>query len=223
VGSVGNVRGDADGAERARRHKREVRRDLLAVRAAMAGEEVAQAARAIERRALDLPELAGLAAGATVTAYVSIGREPGTAGLLAALRGRGVRVLLPVLMADLDLDWAVFEGVGRLRETDYGDRAGRARLLEPLGPRLGPEAVCEADVVLLPGVAVDRRGVRLGRGGGSFDRALARLAAAEADPALVALVYGHEVVEELPSEPHDRRVGLALTPEGVHRFDTATE
>jgi 5-formyltetrahydrofolate cyclo-ligase len=83
--------------------------------------------------------------------------------------------------------------------------------------------VCEADVVLLPGVAVDRRGVRLGRGGGSFDRALARLAAAEADPALVALVYGHEVVEELPSEPHDRRVGLALTPEGVHRFDTATE
>ncbi|MGP3967417.1 5-formyltetrahydrofolate cyclo-ligase [Streptomyces sp. 6N223] len=212
---MANVRGDADEVEQVRRHKREVRRDLLAVRAAMAGDEVAQAARAIERRALELPELASLEAGATVAAYVSVGREPGTAGLLAALRARGVRVLLPVLMADLDLDWAVFEGAGRLRETDY---AGGARLLEPRGPRLGRQAVCEADAVLLPGVAVDRRGVRLGRGGGSFDRALARLAAAGGDRALVALVYGHEVVDELPSEPHDRPVGVAVTPEGVHRF-----
>ncbi|MGK5533642.1 5-formyltetrahydrofolate cyclo-ligase [Streptomyces sp. URMC 129] len=193
--------------------KREVRRDLLAVRAAMADDEVAQAARALARRALELPELA---AAGTVAAYVSMGHEPGTTSLLSALRERGARVLLPVLMDDDDLDWAEYEGPGRLVEAERG--GGRIRLLEPAGPRLGPAAVTEADVVLLPGLAVDRSGVRMGRGGGSFDRVLARLAASGAEPALVALVYGHEVVEALPREPHDRPVHAAVTPEDVHRF-----
>lgn len=195
-----------------RRRKREVRRDLLAVRAAMAEEEVTQAAAGLARRVLALPELTG---AGTVAAYVSMGHEPGTAGLLAALRERGTRVLLPVLLADDDLDWAEFAGPGRLVESDRG---GRARLLEPSGPRLGREAVTGAEVMLLPGVAVDRRGVRIGRGGGSYDRALGRLAGAGATPVLAALVYGHEMVDELPREPHDQPVHLAVTPEGVHRF-----
>lgn len=108
--------------------KREVRRDLLAVRAAMADDEVAQAAEALARRALELPELA---AAGTVAAYVSMGHEPGTTGLLSALRERGTRVLLPVLLADDDLDWAEYEGPGRLVEAEHG--GGRIRLLEPAG------------------------------------------------------------------------------------------
>ena len=194
------------------RLKRELRRDLLAVRAALADDEVAQAAETLSERALGLPELAR---AGTVAAYVSVGREPGTGPLLRALRERGVRVLLPVLLVDDDLDWAEFDGHGRLVESEH---AGRVRLLEPAGRRLGTTAVTWADTVLLPGLAVDGRGVRMGRGGGSYDRALARVAASAADPALVALVYGHEVVDRLPSEPHDRRVHAALTPEGVHRF-----
>ncbi|MEV1006924.1 5-formyltetrahydrofolate cyclo-ligase [Streptomyces sp. NPDC049881] len=192
--------------------KREVRRDLLAVRAAMADDEIAQAARALARRVLELPEVSG---ASTVAAYVSVGSEPGTAELLTALAERGVRVLLPVLLPDDDLDWAVYEGRDRLVEAEH---AGRIRLLQPGGPRLGPDAVTRADTVLLPGLAVDRRGVRMGRGGGSFDRALARLAAAGTRPALVALVYGHEVVAELPREPHDQLVHAAVTPEEVLRF-----
>ncbi|KAB8164256.1 5-formyltetrahydrofolate cyclo-ligase [Streptomyces sp. 3MP-14] len=194
------------------RLKRALRRDLSAVRAALADDEVAQAAEALAERALELPELAE---AGTVAAYVSVGREPGTGPLLRALRERGVQVLLPVLLADNDLDWAEFEGHGRLVEAEH---AGRVRLLEPSGRRLGPDAVTWADTVLLPGLAVDGRGVRMGRGGGSYDRALARLAESGADPALVALVYGHEVVDVVPDEPHDRRVHAALTPEGVHRF-----
>ncbi|RKN04190.1 5-formyltetrahydrofolate cyclo-ligase [Streptomyces radicis] len=193
----------------------------------MADDEVRQAAQALAARALELPELAALmgggagegeGGGGTVAAYVSVGSEPGTLALLNALRERGVRVLLPVLLADDDLDWAEYEGAGRLVEAEH---AGRIRLLQPSGRRLGPGAVTEAAVVLLPGLAVDRRGVRMGRGGGSYDRALARLAEAEARPALVAVVYGHEVVDELPHEPHDRPVHAALTPERVHRFAPA--
>ena len=118
------------------------------------------------QRALELPELAE---ARTVAAYVSVGREPGTRALLDALRARGVRVLLPVLLPDNDLDWAAYEGPDALA------RAGRG-LLEPAGPRLGPDAVTGADAVLLPGLAVDGGGMRLGRGGGSYDRVLARLA-----------------------------------------------
>ncbi|OMI39651.1 ligase [Streptomyces sparsogenes DSM 40356] len=174
----------------------------------MTADDIADARASLACRALELPELAG---AGTVAAYVSVGREPGTHDLREALRARGVRVLLPVLLEDNDLDWGRDEGPERLA------RAGRG-LLEPEGPRLGPEAVTGADVVLLPGLAVDRRGVRLGRGGGSYDRVLARLERAGVRPALVVLLYDGEVLDEVPGEAHDRPVHAAVTPSAVHRF-----
>ncbi|MBD3933314.1 5-formyltetrahydrofolate cyclo-ligase [Streptomyces chumphonensis] len=188
--------------------KRALRRVLLERRRALSEKDAADAAAVLAERALGLPELAG---ARTVAAYVSVGREPGTRGLLDALRGRGVRVLLPVLLPDDDLDWAAYGGPGSLR------RAGRG-LWEPDGPRLGPAAVTGADAVLLPGLAVDADGLRLGRGGGSYDRVLARLAGAGADPALVVLLYDDELLPVVPAEPHDRPVHAAVTPSGVHRF-----
>ncbi|MGW6742580.1 5-formyltetrahydrofolate cyclo-ligase [Streptomyces sp. NPDC055025] len=186
-----------------------LRSELLAARSLLSGEDARQAAAVLAERALDLPELAR---ARTVAAYVSVGSEPGTRALLDALRGRGVRVLLPVLMADNDLDWAPYEGAARLV------RAGRG-LLEPDGARLGPDAVLDAEVVLLPGLAVDGRGMRLGRGGGSYDRVLGRLAGAGAEPALAVLLYDNEVVARVPEEPHDRPVQAVVTPGGVLRFD----
>ncbi|MER7787674.1 5-formyltetrahydrofolate cyclo-ligase [Streptomyces sp. NPDC097640] len=191
--------------------KPELRRSLLAVRARLTADDIADARSRLACRALELPELAE---ARTVAAYVSIGGEPGTEGLREALRARGVRVLLPVLMEDNDLDWGRDEGPGRLVRARRG-------LLEPEGPRLGPEAVTGADVVLLPGLAVDRRGVRLGRGGGSYDRVLARLDRAGARPALVVLLYDGEVLDDVPGEAHDRPVHAAITPSAVHRFRAA--
>ncbi|MEU9792826.1 5-formyltetrahydrofolate cyclo-ligase [Streptomyces sparsogenes] len=188
--------------------KAELRRRLMAVRARLTADDIADARASLACRALELPELAG---AGTVAAYVSVGREPGTHDLREALRARGVRVLLPVLLEDNDLDWGRDEGPERLV------RAGRG-LLEPEGPRLGPEAVTGADVVLLPGLAVDRRGVRLGRGGGSYDRVLARLERAGVRPALVVLLYDGEVLDKVPGEAHDRPVHAAVTPSAVHRF-----
>ncbi|MFF2011483.1 5-formyltetrahydrofolate cyclo-ligase [Streptomyces sp. NPDC058195] len=184
-----------------------LRRELLAARRLLTGEDVKNAASVLSRRALALPELSG---ARTVAAYVSVGGEPGTGVLLDALRERGVRVLLPVLLPDNDLDWAPYEGADRLV------RAGRG-LLEPDGTRLGPEAVLEADAVLLPGLAADGRGMRLGRGGGSYDRVLARLTAAGAHPALIVLLYDDEVVAQVPQEPHDHPVNVVVTPSAARR------
>ncbi|MFJ9470476.1 5-formyltetrahydrofolate cyclo-ligase [Streptomyces caniferus] len=196
--------------------KQRLRRGLLEVRRTLPADVVAATGEALARRTLELDELAGpvpprAGRAPTVAAYVSIGGEPSTRALLDRLRAAGVRVLLPVLLADNDLDWALYEGAERLV------RAGRG-LLEPDGPRLGPEAVTAADVVLLPGLAVDRGGLRLGRGGGSYDRVLARLERAGARASLVVLLYDAEVLAAVPAEPHDRRVHAAVTPSAVHRF-----
>lgn len=191
--------------------KRELRERLLQVRRGLTADDRAEAERAIAQHAL---ALSAFSRARTVAAYVSVGAEPGTRALLEVLRERGERVLLPVLLPDNDLDWALYEGPGALR------RAARG-LYEPTGPRLGPDAVTEADAVLLPGLAVDGRGLRLGRGGGSYDRVLARLDAAGATPALVVLLYAHEVLDRVPDEPHDRPVDAVVTPQGVRRFGGA--
>ncbi|MFE6360988.1 5-formyltetrahydrofolate cyclo-ligase [Streptomyces sp. NPDC057806] len=192
--------------------KRTLRRDFLAVRSRLTADDVQESGVALADRALLLPELAR---ARTVAAYVSVGSEPGTPALLDALRARGVRVLLPALLPDNDLDWGVYTGESSLAPVRHG---ARMTLLEPSGERLGPDAVTTADVVLLPGLAVDARGMRLGRGGGSYDRVLARLERADAHPALVVLLYDTEVVERVPAEAHDRPVQAVVTPSGVRRF-----
>ncbi|MGW0533485.1 5-formyltetrahydrofolate cyclo-ligase [Streptomyces sp. NPDC003032] len=192
--------------------KRTLRRDFLTVRSGLTGDDAEKAAAVLAEHALELDELAG---ARTVAAYVSVGSEPGTRVLLDALHTRGTRVLLPVLLADNDLDWAAYDGEGSLVRVRH---PGKIELLEPAGARLGPEAVLEADAVLLPGLAVDARGTRLGRGGGSYDRVLARLERAGADPALVVLLYDSEVVARVPAEAHDHPVHAVVTPSGVHRF-----
>ncbi len=189
--------------------KAALRERLLAARRARPARERAAAGGALARHALELPELAG---AGTVAAYVSIGGEPGTGELIEALRERGTRVLLPVLCPDNDLDWALYRGPGELATASRG-------LREAVGPRLGRDAVLAADAVLLPGLAVDAGGMRLGRGGGSYDRVLARLAASGGTPpALVVLLYADEVVVRVPREPHDHPVHAVVTPDGVRRF-----
>lgn len=153
---------------------------------------------------MDIPELAS---AGTVCAYQAFGTEPAVDDLLEHLSERGVRVLLPVLLPDGDLDWA--ERAGELVP-------GRLGLREPGGPRLGPEAIGRADCVLVPALAVSAGGARLGRGGGSYDRALARTTAANWT---CALVYDHELGAEFPVEPHDRPVRAACAPSGLTRFE----
>ncbi len=159
-------------------------------------------------RLLALPELAALTSGSTVAAYVARGHEPETQQLLRTLRARGVRVLLPVVLPDLDLDWAVDEGSHAV-----GDGPG---VLEPVGPRLGRDALAQAQVIVVPALAVDRHGRRLGQGGGSYDRALVRR---RPDAFVVALLHTGEIWDDdLPADEHDQPVHAAVTPDEVARF-----
>lgn len=179
--------------------KAALRRGFAAARAAVPEPDRIAAGRRIRDHVLEMPQVA---AAGTVAAYYSAGTEPDTRGLLFALWKRGSYVVLPVLLPDGDLDWASYEGPGSLAPGPRG-------LLQPVEPVRGPGTVSRADVVLVPALAVDGRGNRLGRGGGSFDRALARVGGTVPT---IALVYDGELVDELPSEPHDRPVRAVARP-----------
>jgi 5-formyltetrahydrofolate cyclo-ligase len=181
------------------RDKAALRARVLAARAALPPGERAEAGRLVRDALLSLPEvqMAG-----TVAAYYSVGTEPGTRGLVYALWKRGSYVLLPVLRPDGDLDWASYEGPDSLLPGPRG-------LLQPAEPRRGVQAVASADVVIVPALAVDRAGNRLGRGGGSFDRALARVG--QPVP-VIALLYDGELLDRVPAAAHDVPVRAVARP-----------
>ena len=176
--------------------KAELRKVLRARRAERGEAERTRAGEALAGHA------ASLGPG-PIAAFVGIRGEPPTLALLAALHARGVRVLLPLLSADLDLEWAVFDG-------DPGGLAeGLRGVLEPPGESLGLHGIAEAALVLAPALAVDGAGHRLGQGGGSYDRALTRTSAP-----VLAVVFDDELLESVPVQRHDRPVGGTLTPAG---------
>ena len=183
--------------------------DVAAAKAGLREEHLARRARRPGRErdaaaaAVAAALLRGLSGVRAFAAYVPEETEPGHGRIPAAFTQLGARVLLPVVPpVGRELGWAV--DTGRLAPGRYG-------LLEPVGPRLGPTAIGTADVVILPALAVDRRGVRLGRGGGYYDRALEHV---RPDAVLVAVVFDDELLDELPAEPHDVRVTAVVTPSG---------
>lgn len=182
-----------------------LRDQLVTARGRLPLAEIAARAHAVSALLIATPEVRR---AATVAAYVSVGREPGTGVLLEALDAAGKRVILPLLQADNDLDWAAYTGADGLVS------AGRG-LLEPVGPPLGAEAIATADVVLLPGLAVDRTGLRLGRGGGSYDRALDRV---PVGTFTCVVLNDEEILDGVPAAPHDRRVTAAVTEQRLVRF-----
>ena len=172
-----------------------------AVPAAAREAEATALAATLAKTTLGGPVLGGLPG--TVCAYWPVGAEPGSPELLDGLVRRGYRVLLPVAgAAAVALDWAEYTGAGSLRTGPLG-------LREPSGPRLGCAAIATAVLVLVPALAVDRYGIRLGRGGGHYDRTLPL---ASAGTPLVAIVRDDEVLASVPAQPHDVPVTAALTP-----------
>ncbi|HEX8002060.1 MAG TPA: 5-formyltetrahydrofolate cyclo-ligase [Mycobacteriales bacterium] len=179
--------------------KRALRAAVLARRAARSAAERAALAEVLAARVCALPEVAS---APVVAAYAGTGTEVPTGPLLDALRARGATVLLPVLLDGDDLAWGRYDGT--LVE-------GRRGLREPPAR---DASIGDADVVVVPGVAYDAALRRLGRGGGSYDRALAPVTAP-----VVAFATDDEVLAEVPVEPHDRPVDVVVTPTRVLRRD----
>jgi 5-formyltetrahydrofolate cyclo-ligase len=182
-----------------REDKRAWRLRLRAARRAQPNELRAVRGAALAAAVVEIAEAD--AAGRPVCAYVPIGTEPAWAAGLDGLRTAGHEVLLPIVpIVPGPLDWACYEGLDTLSPGPFG-------LREPTGERLGTAAVARARLVLVPALAVDRRGVRLGQGGGHYDRSLP-LAAPDAE--FVVILNDEELVDTLPVEPHDHRVHRAL-------------
>jgi 5-formyltetrahydrofolate cyclo-ligase len=127
-----------------------------------------------------------------VAIYRSLPLEPPTHALAKMLHGRGVPVIVPEMLDDMELDWHELRADGRE------------------GPALGLGAIGTALVVLTPALAVDYGGNRLGQGGGCYDRALARR---RLDAVIVAIVNDQEYAAwPLPRAAHDVRVNAVITP-----------
>jgi len=175
--------------------KNEWRTHLIAARDALSAD--ARAAR--DAALLDGALRLAASVDGPICAYAPVGAEPGGPGLVSALVAAGHEVLLPIVPRQRGpLVWARFDG---------SFARGPLGLREPAGPRLGVEAIGTAALVFVPGLAVDRRGIRLGRGAGYYDRSLPYARAER-----VMLLNDDELVEHLPAEPHDHPVTAALLP-----------
>ena len=182
--------------------KEALRAEVLARRAAMSAADRGAAAEAIAQQAAAV----GLITRARrIAVYLSMAAEPGTGVLIETLAALGTELVAPVTGPDHCLDWARITPESATATASIG-------MAEPTGPRLGPSALESCDLVLLPALAVDHAGHRLGRGAGYYDRALTNLGVP-----LCALVFAHELVPEVPHEDHDVPVQMALTPQGLFR------
>ncbi len=186
--------------------KDELRRAILA-------EREVRSTRDRELTAADFAQVVGdipvVRAAGCVAAYAARDAEPGTTPLLDRLAQRGARVLLPVLGTGLQRQWAYLTSTAELEVRAPG------RPPEPPGPTLGAEALAAADVVLVPALAVDTSGARLGHGGGWYDRVLEHV---RPGVLVIAIVFPSEVYDAahlpLPQESHDKQVDAVATTAG---------
>jgi len=163
----------------------------------------AQAEAAAERCRELLLDLEWLARARRIALYAALPGEIPTRALFESLAARGCELLLPRTVGDR----LEFAPAGRWSDL----RPGRLGILEPAGAPATPLA--EGDLVLVPGLAFDHQGWRLGRGGGYYDRALAAAGRAR----VVGLAYAFQLVDAVPHDSHDRPVDAIVTEEGCVR------
>ncbi len=184
---------DVDHAKRALRADLRERRQLLSD---------AQREAAAHGLAAQLHGLVERYGARSISCFLSTTTEPGTREFIADATARGIRILLPITRADGLLDWAVSAPGQEITEADYG-------VPEPVAEVLGPIAVNDVDLMIVPAAAVDRTGMRLGWGRGYFDKTLGSM---ERCPPVYAVVFDSELVDEVPSDDRDERVDGIVTP-----------
>ncbi|GAA3629718.1 5-formyltetrahydrofolate cyclo-ligase [Microbacterium awajiense] len=179
--------------------KRALRADLRERRNLLSERERDAAAAGI---ADQLRALVARTGAESISCYLSTTTEPGTREFVTDAVARGIRVLLPITRTDGLLDWAVADDDLDIAEGMFG-------LPEPVGEVLGPIAVGDVDLMVIPAAAVAADGMRLGWGRGYFDKTIGSM---EGRPPIYAVVYDTELLDDLPRDLHDQPVTGAVTP-----------
>lgn len=143
----------------------------------------------------------------SVAAYLPATGEPNIRPFLSWADEQNIRILFPISRDDGLLDWTAGDG-----ETEIEGLFG---MPEPVGELLGPIAINDVDLILVPAASVDRTGMRMGWGRGYFDRTLGSM---EQCPPVYAVIFDREFVDSVPSEVHDKRVDGVITPSAITRF-----
>jgi len=186
-----------------------LRRTLLAARRARTPEARSEAERAIAAHAA---ADRALSRAARLAAYLAMPHEPPTGQLLQDALASGREAVVPVTRPGHRLAWVVHDPEAPTVRSTLG-------VDEPTTSPLPGDALTEVDLVLVPALAVDHHGNRLGRGAGYYDRALAGLRGRPDRPLLCAVVFAEELLPEVPHDDHDVPVDLVLTDGGVFRPD----
>ena len=184
--------------------KRALRAELRERRQNLTSTERQAATAGITRNLIDLTT--DLSAR-SVACYLSTTIEPDTRGYVNWALAQGLRILLPVSREDGLLDWTTGDG-----ETETEGLFG---MPEAVGELLGPIAINDVDLILVPAAAVDAGGMRMGWGRGYFDKTLGSM---EKCPPVYAVVFDGELVDEVPRERHDQPVDGAVTPTRIVQF-----
>ena len=187
-----------------------IRRSVRARRRAISPQARASATAQITSRLIALAQALG---ARSVAAYSAVASEPDVSPFLEWALAHDVEVLLPVSLADSQLDWVRYTG-------PQGLAPGRHGIAEPLGERLGSGAAHGVDLMLVPACAVDDSGTRLGWGMGYYDRCLAQL---PATTPVYAVVFDEDRYPDLPRDPHDVPISGAVSPGALTRVLSVTD
>ena len=196
-------RSDKTREEARPRIKAAIRKGMVQRRGNLSQEDAREKCRAIARRMLALPEYKG---SEVVHCYVSAkNNEVDTHHVIERALKDGKRVLIPVTnLADRSLLHSELISLDELERSTFG-------LLEPKQEYIRPVDAEEIDLVIVPGLAFDLRGNRIGFGGGVYDRFLAPLNAPK-----ISLAYQFQILHEIETDPHDVRVDKIVTEAGVY-------
>jgi 5-formyltetrahydrofolate cyclo-ligase len=188
--------------------KRALRAELRERRRSMTTTERESSSAALTENLISLASSPGVR---SIAAYLSTPQEPPTRQFLAWAAQKSIRVLLPISRQDGLLDWAPYN------PSDQVDDEGRDDfgMPTPTSELLGPIAINDVDLIIVPAASVDQSGMRMGWGRGYFDKTLGSM---ERCPPVYAVIYDSEFVDSVPSEVHDQKVNGVVTPSGVVRF-----
>lgn len=181
--------------------KRALRAELRERRQNLTTTEVEQASQGL---LANLQSLVTAMGATSISCYLSTPSEPNTRPFINWALESGIRILFPISREDGLLDWTVGEqGI---------EKTGLWGMPEAVGELLGPIAINDVDLIIVPACAVDEQGTRLGWGRGYFDKTLGSM---ERRPPVYAMVFDNEVLPEVPKEPHDQSVSGVVTPHRI--------